>query len=140
MEVVPKCSAERLFNVAVIFVGFVVGSSMVATLTAMMTQYRLQLAEKMRKMRQLHDFLAQEKSGRRLTRAIKVQINSVLRQRQRLRAAVGRQSEVSQRARHVHRAERPARVRAPGPSACRAAVASSGRGTGHHLVARRRKR
>ena len=33
------------------------------------------------------------------------------------------------RARRVHRAERPARVRALGPAACRAAAASSGRGT-----------
>eukprot|EP00449_Zooxanthella_nutricula_P011308 CAMPEP_0198497964 /NCGR_PEP_ID=MMETSP1462-20131121/6713_1 /TAXON_ID=1333877 /ORGANISM="Brandtodinium nutriculum, Strain RCC3387" /LENGTH=405 /DNA_ID=CAMNT_0044226855 /DNA_START=60 /DNA_END=1274 /DNA_ORIENTATION=+ len=37
MDVVPKCTKERIYNIAVILGGFVVGSTLVATLSAMMT-------------------------------------------------------------------------------------------------------
>lgn len=60
MGVAPKNSTERLFNVCVLFFGLVLGGSLVATLSAIMTQYRLHLEESSRTFRMLHQYLHQE--------------------------------------------------------------------------------
>merc|ERR1712203_1047180 len=86
MEVVPKSSGERVYNVFVLILGLVVGSTLVATLSAMMTQYRLHLEESTRKMHQLHDFLDQQGVGTDLAMAAKSQIQATLSCKGRLKA------------------------------------------------------
>jgi len=86
MEVVPMNTQERIFNIAVILGGFVVGSSLVATLSAMMTQYRLFLEDSQRKARQLRDYLDQELITQDLSRATKMQVVAILKQSRRIKA------------------------------------------------------
>lgn len=60
MEVVPKSSAERVYTVVALFIGMVLGSTLVATLSSMMTNYRLQLEARSKKSLQLQHFLSEQ--------------------------------------------------------------------------------
>jgi len=74
MEVVPKSSAERVYNVVVLFFGMVLGSSLVATLSSMMTQYRLEVEERSKNFWQLQNFLRQNNVNPHLAMSIKMQV------------------------------------------------------------------
>lgn len=85
MEVVPHCALERAFTVGIIFVGLVLGSSLIATITSIMTQYRLALEDSSKKFHQLQMFLSQQGIDPRLGMAIKMQVLARLREKQRVR-------------------------------------------------------
>lgn len=76
MEVVPKSSGERLFNVCVLLLGLLMGSSLVATLTSMMTQYKLRVEGASKKLLLLHQYLVQQRADTQLALAIKMQVRA----------------------------------------------------------------
>lgn len=87
MEVMPRCSLERAFSVGIIFVGLVLGSSLIATITSIMTQYRLALEDSAKKFLQLQTFLTQQGLEPRIAMAIRLQVLARLREKQRLKMA-----------------------------------------------------
>ena len=62
------------------------GSTLVATLSAMMAQHRMYLEESAQKRRQLHNYLDQEQIPLELAMATKLQVLTVLGQRKRPKA------------------------------------------------------
>ncbi|CAK0845883.1 unnamed protein product [Prorocentrum cordatum] len=74
MEVFPASTDERIFNVATLFLGLLCGSTLVATLTSMMTQYKIRLQGSADKFNRLQKFLAQEEIDQGLAMAIKLQV------------------------------------------------------------------
>lgn len=61
MEITPKNSAERFFNIFILAVGLLVGASLVSQLSAQMVQLQMQKQAQMKQMRTLHRFLRQNK-------------------------------------------------------------------------------
>uniref|UniRef100_A0A7S0A2D9 Cyclic nucleotide-binding domain-containing protein n=1 Tax=Pyrodinium bahamense TaxID=73915 RepID=A0A7S0A2D9_9DINO len=84
MEVFPESSEERIYSVSTLFLGLLMGSSLVATLTSMMTQYKLRIEASSRKFMQLHQFLNQQGVDPQLALAIKLQVKARSSERQRL--------------------------------------------------------
>lgn len=74
MEVTPKNSMERVYNVVVLFLGLVLCTSLISTITAMMTQYRIGLEAAHKNFRMLESYLDQVGVSSGLSRAIKVQV------------------------------------------------------------------
>jgi len=86
MEVFPESSEERIYSVSTLFLGLLMGSSLVATLTSMMTQYKLRIEASSRKFMQLHQFLNQQGVDPQLALAIKLQVKARSSERPRLQA------------------------------------------------------
>lgn len=81
MEVVPKSSFERLYNVCILFAGLVLGTSLVATVAAMVTQYRIYLESTTKDFRMLETYLTQSRASPGLCMAIKKQVLAKQRQK-----------------------------------------------------------
>lgn len=85
MEVFPTSTTERVFNVCVLVFGLILGSSFVATLTSMMTQYRLHIETSSNQFMELQEYLAQQGVEQQLAMAIKIQVKHRLQERVRLK-------------------------------------------------------
>jgi len=86
MEVSPRSSAERIYNVFILLLGLLMGSSLIATLTSMMTQYKLRFEASSRKFLTLQQFLNQQAVDPQLALAIKLQVKARSNERERLKA------------------------------------------------------
>merc|ERR1740121_731081 len=80
MEVVPTNTFERGYNIVVLFVVLILGTSLIATITAMVTQYRTQFEASHKDFRMLQTYLAQSGAGPGLAMAIKKQVLAKLKQ------------------------------------------------------------
>lgn len=85
MEVVPVSSMERIYTVLTLFFGLLLGSSLIATITSMMTQYKLEIEASSRKFMQLQQYLGQQGVDPELAMAIKLQVKARSKERQRLK-------------------------------------------------------
>lgn len=79
MEVVPESTRERCFNVVVLFISLIMGTSLVANIAAMLTQYRIHLESTTKDSRMLQAYLVQSGASPGLTMAIKKQVFAKLR-------------------------------------------------------------
>lgn len=86
MEVVPKSSGERVYAITVLFLGLVLSTSLISTITAMMTQYRMGLEVAHKNFRMLDSYLQQTRASAALTRTIKAQVAARLSDAQRLKS------------------------------------------------------
>jgi len=86
MEVVPENSTERFYTVSTLFLGLLLGSSLIATLTSMMTQYKLRIENTSKKFMELHKFLHQQGVEPKLALAINLQVRMRSREKERLKA------------------------------------------------------
>mmetsp|Transcript_5888 Transcript_5888/g.14057 ORF Transcript_5888/g.14057 Transcript_5888/m.14057 type:complete len:1094 (+) Transcript_5888:47-3328(+) len=84
MEVVPKSTGERVFTVVVLMLGLIVGPTLTASLTSMMTEKRLRIEEKAKRFMKLQQYLVQEDVDRRLVMSINRQVKDRLKERRRI--------------------------------------------------------
>lgn len=86
MEVVPKTTKERVYNVVILFIGLILGTSLIATITAMITQYRMHLESTSKDFRMLQSYLTQSGASPGLSMAIKKQVLDKLRLKAKVKA------------------------------------------------------
>lgn len=86
MEVTPKSSGERVYSILVLFLGLVLSTSLISTITAMMTQYRIALEASHKNLRDLENYLKQTRVSAALSRTIKNQVVTRLGDAQKLKA------------------------------------------------------
>lgn len=85
MEVLPRSSRERIYNVIVLFFGLILGGSLIAMLSSMMTQARLKVEENARQFMLLQRYLTQKAVDPDLAIAIKMQVKRRITEQPRLK-------------------------------------------------------
>lgn len=85
MEVNPRSVSERLYAVCILFMGLLLGSSLIATITSIMTQYRLNLEDRSRKFMALQQFLKQQQIDAQFAMEVKLQVRARVQEKQRMK-------------------------------------------------------
>merc|ERR1712050_328995 len=84
-EVVQKSSPERIYNVMVLFFGLILGGSLIAMLSSMMTQARMKVEDSSKQFLLLQQYLTQHTVPSDLSTEIKLQVISRTKEKARLK-------------------------------------------------------